>query len=330
MNSIIPKRFQITLVVYPALLIGAAFSIPTAISDESEEKLAVITSEVAQAVQSGTDVKDVLDRLAVNEIREAVDTSVKKIEEKVLTESDFVYLDLSIAMDSFTLTGSDTELMVEGVGVYRLAETPTLFAFNQSSIVRFDDRTTFNTGFGVRKLHKESLILGSNLFYDYETTSGHSRWGLGLELLSDNAEFRTNLYRAITGVRTVDGVNETALDGYDVRFSYMFPFKYQPRLFVTKSKFKDDGSYETKLTDWGLRFPFADHWNLSISRQKQDSKSAQTVGSLTYSIPFGKRSSDIGPTAVSNRLSEKMYMPVERENRIIKKKLNLGVTVSGF
>ena len=99
MNPVVTKRFPINLVASPALLIGAAFSIPTAISDESEAKLAVITSEVAQAVQSGTDVKDVLDRLAVNEIREAVDTSVNKIEEKVLTESDFVYLDLSIAMD---------------------------------------------------------------------------------------------------------------------------------------------------------------------------------------------------------------------------------------
>jgi hypothetical protein len=73
-----------------------------------------------------------------------------------------------------------------------------------------------------------------------------------------------------------------------------------------------------------------------VAQQKKDSTKTKTVASISYSMP-------IGNTAKTKRvmqdgnwdsrikpIREKLYKPVQRENRIMKKAIKLGVTVSGY
>lgn len=309
-----------------AIVVTAISGTVTADTDQS---MRVLTQLASQLV-TGTESTATLEKVANQESNKLVNKKLDGVENQLKDNINLVYLDLKIASDSLGIDGSSSEIMFEGLGVYRLHETETAFVFNQSSINRFDGRTTLNTGIGVRAIRNESLLLGSNLFYDHELDSDHSRWGLGFELLTETASLTTNLYRALSDTRTVDGINEMALDGHDFRFSYRPPVKYHPKLFATDSRFEDNKSYKTEMRDWGIELPLGDHFLFSISSQKQDEKGSQTVSSLTYSLPLWRGASPSSIATQNLQLRDLLYRPVERENRIMKKKLNLGVTISGF
>ena len=80
----------------------------------------------------------------------------------------------------------------------------------------------------------------------------------------------------------------------------------------------------------------ADKLVLGVASQKKKGSSAQTVASISYSIPLGGRAQlakQMQDGVWSTKLKpirEKLYQPVQRENRIMKKAIKLGVTVSGY
>ena len=91
-------------------------------------------------------------------------------------------------------------------------KTITCFCFNQTSVVNFNSRSTFNIGLGARHItDDESLIVGANAFYDYESKSGHKRSSLGFELLTAMFELRANTYNAISGTIVTMVLYETRL-----------------------------------------------------------------------------------------------------------------------
>ena len=131
------------------LLIDAAYN--------SDTPALVITNKVVQLASS------------------AANNKLDEVEKEAVESTDLTHLEITLGTDSLGLD-SGTDTMLEGVGVYRLYESDELFLFNQSSFVLFDDRNTINTGFGVRNINEdETLILGANIFYDYESSSGHAR-----------------------------------------------------------------------------------------------------------------------------------------------------------
>ena len=329
MNAILKRSYWPYL---PAAVLASTLTAPEIASAAlTEADAARIAAKVGQSISDGTDLAQLAQSEIVNQAQTAVDSQLDSVASDVVANSDLVHLELSISLDSFTLNQANPELLIQGVGVYRLYERPNLFIFNQSSLVQFDDGTTLNTGIGVRSIRDDRYILGSNLFYDHELGADHTRWGLGVEFLTDNTEFRSNLYRAISGFRRVNGINEQALDGYDARLSHEAPLPYQPRFFVTTSRFDDGASYNTNLDEWGVTIPFGAHASLSVSHQKQDSRDAEIVGGLSFNLPLGPTVQASQSNASGNSsLRDKLYRPVQRENRIVKKSLNLGVTISGY
>lgn len=102
--------------------------------------------------------------------------------------------------------------------------------FNQTRVSGRDFRTTYNTGFGLRKIFKEQYLAGINTFYDYQDLHQHHRSGIGFELITDRGiEARTNTYLRISNKRLVkdDGVNEyfeSVANGFDWEFGAPFPY----------------------------------------------------------------------------------------------------------
>jgi len=258
------------------------------------------------------------------------------LEDKILSETGFTHLELSLGSDVFGLD-SGTKTQSEVMAVYGLHETSNLFLFNQTSIVNFDSRRTFNIGLGARHItDDETLILGANAFYDYESKSGHKRSSLGFELLTAMLEFRANTYNAISGTIAYNGINETALDGRDMKLTANLPYLYSSNVYYSSGKWKDGLGYETKTKEFGITAEVLPNLFVNVAQQKKDSTKAKTVASISYSIPIGNAAKtkrvmqDGNWDSRMKPIREKLYKPVQRENRIMKKAIKLGVTVSGY
>ena len=209
------------------------------------------------------------------------------LEDKILSETGFTHLELSLGSDVFGLD-SGTKTKSEVMAVYGLHETSNLFLFNQTSIVNFDSRRTFNIGLGARHItDDETLILGANAFYDYESKSGHKRSSLGFELLTAMLEFRANTYNAISGTIAYNGINETALDGRDMKLTANLPYLYSSNVYYSSGKWKDGLGYETKTKEFGITAEVLPNLFVNVAQQKKDSTKAKTVASISYSIPIG-------------------------------------------
>ena len=289
-------------------------------------------NDIGNAADKSEMLKSKVIQLASDTANQALD----EVEKSATEHSDFTHLDITLGTSAFGL-GSNSDGYGEVIGVYRLSESANSFVFNQSSVINQDSRTTLNTGFGIRSINPaETLILGVNAFYDYELSSGHRRASLGIEALTSAFELRANNYQAQSGTVVYNGINETALDGYDYSVAAVLPYFYSSSVFYKKSSWKDDASYITELSEWGIKAEFLPNVVFTIANQKQDQKASKVVGSITYSQSFGgpkgppKQMQDGNWSSSLKPIREKLYKPVERENRIIKKAIKLGVTVSGY
>ena len=277
-------------------------------------------------------VKSEVNALAVN----VANSELDKLEDKVLSTSNFTHFELSVGSDTMGLDKNKSDTKTEAMTVYRLKETGNWFLFNQTSAVSFNDRTTINTGFGARKINDaKTIITGYNIFYDYELDSKHDRVGAGLELLSSIFELRANTYQAMSKALTYNGNTETALDGYDVKLTANLPYFYSSDLYGKLSNSKDDSTYEIKYYEAGLNAEILPNLTLSVAAQhKENSANTEAIASLNYSVPLGlanKAGIAMQEGDWSTKfepIKEKLHRPVERENRIMKKVTSV-VTNSG-
>lgn len=306
-----------------------------AANDALKTEILATAKNTAEAIQ----IDDTSNLLAKETKRvglKLLNQNVDKAESEIVANTGFTHLDLSIGSDIFGLDSNSTSTKTEAMAVYGIYETSNLFFFNQTSLVNFDDRNTVNFGLGVRHINNaETIITGANAFYDHEFDSGHKRSGFGIEFLTSLLEFRANRYVPITGTRLVDSINEKAMSGYDYKLTANLPYFYSSNLYAKQSKFSGDNGYNVDMKEWGLEAEFFENVTFSVANQ-DDNDSDGMVASLRFSIPLnpsknehksyqnGNWSANLKP------IREKLYKPVQRENRILKSKLKLGVTASGF
>ena len=320
-------------------LVIATVCIPIALNAEQsffKDKLPSIVKNIAQGFEDGNAEEAAKNEAATYSLN-AANSALDDFEDNIVATTPFTHLELSLGSDAFGLDTTGTTTKTELLGVLRLHETKNTFLFNQTSITSFDSRTTANTGFGVRYINDdETVIMGANAFYDYELDSKHERTGFGVELLTSLIEMRANQYNAVSGTITHNGINETALDGHDIKISGNLPYFYSSNIYFKQSEFKDGAGYKTKNEEWGIEAEIAPNVTIGIAQQKDGINSEDTVASIRYSVPLGANTAPTkakqdGKWSTSLKpIREKLYKPVQRENRIIKKAIKLGVTVSGY
>ena len=304
-------------------------------SDFLEYKLPSVIKSIAEGAENDAAAGAAREELQKFSV-EMVNSGLNLLEDRLLSTSNFTHLELSLGSDVLGLD-EGTKTKTEAMAVYRLSETDNLFLFNQTSVINFDNRNTFNVGFGARFINdEETMIFGANAFYDYEAKSAHKRTGLGLELLTSILELRANKYNAISGTINYNSLEETALDGQDMKLTANLPYFYSSNVYYSSAKWKLGGGLaDTKTKEMGFEVEVFPNVTFSISQQKKDSTKAQTVASVGYSIPLGvtsKATSTMQDGSWSTNLRpirEKLYKPVQRENRIMKKTIKLKLTVSG-
>ena len=207
--------------------------------------------------------------------------------------------------------------------------------FNQTSLNTHDDDGTINIGLGARKLLNDNKILiGSNLFYDHQFDEGHKRTGVGVEAISSVFDIRGNYYNAISGSKTTSEGSERALDGWDTQLDYHLPGEKDVNIFANLFRFENSATgstYEEKGTKIGAN---ASLGNFIIEGGYLDDN--QNNDAFFGSIKFVVKLGDQGENKTRNYLeytdvSNKLYQPVKRENKIRVVKISKsGVKVGGF
>lgn len=268
-------------------------------------------------------------QLAVNKTNQAINEETQAI----VADSNFDSLEIVLADDS-------SKTSAEIMAVYGLMETPHSYLFNQTSLVNYDSNTTLNLGLGYRTInYNDTLILGINGFYDYELSSKHQRYGMGVEALTSGFQLRSNVYRAESGTITYNSKTQAALHGADTQISYQLPFFYASDVYYKNSRWWDGDTHETKTTETGLSISFTPNLTLNVASQKTDSNASKTVAQLRLSMPIGEQKPYSGEfyNGFNTELQSVRHLlkkPVERENRIKKKSLtspsNFTITASGF
>ena len=209
--------------------------------------------------------------------------------------------------------------------------------FNQTSINTHDGDETINIGFGTRKLlNDNTLILGANAFYDHQLTESHERVGVGAEAISSMFDVRGNYYNALSARRTnSEGTIERALDGWDLRGDYHLPIDHDVNIFVSAFEFEnpeDVSSYKETGNKFGVD---AKVGNFAIEAGYMDDNQENDAyfGNVKYVVNFGSDNQDHSSSNSKSLtdVSDRLYQPVKRENKIRVVKIDAsGVVVGGF
>ena len=209
--------------------------------------------------------------------------------------------------------------------------------FNQTSINTHDGDETINIGFGSRKLlNDNTLMLGANAFYDHQLTESHERVGVGVEAITSDFDLRYNHYSAMSGRRTnAEGTIERALDGWDLRGDYHLPIDHDVNIFVSAFEFENPesvSSYKETGNKIGLD---AKVGNFAIEAGYMDDNQENDAyfGNIKYVVNFGSDNQDHSSSNSKSLtdVSDRLYEPVKRENKIRVVKIDAsGVVVGGF
>ncbi len=133
-------------------------------------------------------------------------------------------------------TDQKTQYFLETVQPLLGTQHNDVVFFNQTRITGEGDRSVYNLGFGLRKIFRQSYLLGINSFYDYQDLHQHSRAGVGVEAITDQGlEARMNSYIRVSRPRLVqeDPFNsyyEKVANGFDWELGA--PLPYMPFLKV--------------------------------------------------------------------------------------------------
>ena len=209
--------------------------------------------------------------------------------------------------------------------------------FNQTSINTHDGDETINIGFGTRRLlNDNTMIFGANAFYDHQLTESHERVGVGVEAITSDFDLRYNHYSAMSGRRTnAEGTIERALDGWDLRGDYHLPIDHDVNIFVSAFEFENPesvSSYKETGNKFGLD---AKVGNFAIEAGYMDDNQENDAyfGNIKYVVNFGSDNQDHSSSNSKSLtdVSDRLYEPVKRENKIRVVKIDAsGVVVGGF
>jgi len=209
--------------------------------------------------------------------------------------------------------------------------------FNQTSINTHDGDETINIGFGTRKLlNDNTIIFGANAFYDHQLTESHERVGVGVEAITSDFDLRYNHYSAMSGRRTnAEGTIERALDGWDLRADYHLPIDHDVNVFVSAFEFENPESVSA-YKETGNKFGVdAKVGNFAIEAGYMDDNQENDAyfGNVKYVVNFGSDNQDHSSSNSKSLadVSDRLYEPVKRENKIRVVKIDAsGVVVGGF
>ena len=288
------------------------------------------TSSLAAELPTKDSLKNSLNNKITSKISQSSSAASEKIETFITGNFENVkYLDFDIQVreklkPSFNIM-SVTELLKIDSGTI----------FNQTSITTHDDDETVNIGLGIRKLLNDNKVLiGSNIFYDQQFTNNHKRTGAGVEAISSVFDIRGNYYNAISGSKNTTEGSERALDGWDTQIDYHLPGEHDVNFFINAFKFENPdkiSTYEEKGNKYGANAKLG-HFLMEAGYMDDNQGGDSYFGSIKFVVNIGEQKENKTRNFLEyTDVSDKLYQPVKRENKIRVVKISTSnVEVGGF
>ncbi|MFT6332560.1 MAG: parallel beta-helix repeat protein, partial [Lentimonas sp.] len=202
-----------------------------------------------------------------------------------------------------------------------------------------------NIGLGFRRKINNELLLGAYAFYDAKSTKNDNKFiqgTFGIEALTINWDFRTNLYLAekdrkntnssivggiyIQGSNIIDGSQsyETNFDGFDIEVGRKMPFLEDLTMSVSYYHFRNN-NVDEKIDGYRARgkYSFFSKNGHSLSLEGQYSydnlRSDEFLGGIKYSYQFGKSGKDNNRKNQLSAIEKRMTAEVIRDVDIVTK-----------
>jgi adhesin/invasin len=259
-----------------------------------------------------------------NNLRQSGENYVSSRIEQSL-ERRFRNLEVEIA----DLDGEDTRFSIFTVQPLYDNQAAGRATFFQGSIIALDENETLNLGLGQRWiLNDGKVIAGLNAFYDNEWDAGHERMSVGAELLTSVGDIRINQYTALSDAETVNGSEETALDGMDMELA--LPLPYLPNSRVHTKSFKWDGEngaddLEGDTLSLRSALPYGFEFEAGTTSYDSSARSDADFVSITFNLArfqqqqYVQQSSLVSDTAYQlTDISARRFEKVRRQNIIVK------------
>ncbi len=276
------------------------------------------------------DIKSKLDGKIYSKLNEFTQNIGEGLAKNLENYENLKYLDYSINLQD------DFKPTIEIQSVSELINYNDGTLFNQINLLSHDQETTINFGIGKRKLvEDETLMLGTNIFLDYQFDESHLRTGIGFEAISNSLDFIANYYNAVSGFKSTEEGREKALDGYDLRLNYHLSKKNNTDLFLELFEWENPNStFEEDGEKFGVS-SLIGNVAIVLGYLNDNRNNDGIFGSVKVVVPLGKQKSknNISQTTNINNLSvrNKLYVPVQRDNKIKVVKISKsGVKISGF
>jgi len=244
----------------------------------------------------------------------------------------------NVEIDITDLDGDDTKFTI--FTLQPLYDNPDAgrSTFFQGGIIALDDADTLNLGLGQRWiLNDGKVIAGLNLFYDNEWDAGHERMSVGGEVLTSVGDFRINSYTALSDTETVDGVDETALDGMDMELALPLPYLPNTRIHAKSFSWEGhDGADDLEGTTTSLRsaLPYGLELEAGSTSYDDDAKEDADFVSLSFNIArFNQQQYVQQPVLVSDKafalidITDRRFEKVRRNNQMVKQVRKQGTVV---
>jgi len=201
----------------------------------------------------------------------------------------------------------------------------TQFSLQTQDVGQNDQRYIGNIGFGYRFLNEDnSLMLGSNIFYDRDLENKHARGSIGFEARGGNLEASLNFYEGISNQDIINTRKEQSLGGYDFNISSQIPYMPWARINYTSYEWDADiASTNTKGTKYGSEVNVSPSLLLGYEYD-ESGNSGDDVSSINLTFVYPPR--DNKPTIVDGLssqaftyadVSEKLNDKVKRNNKLV-------------
>lgn len=225
--------------------------------------------------------------------------------------------------------------------LYQDADKQNTF-FVQASQLRYDMidkyRDTTNVGLGYRRLLLDNqMLVGVNSFFDYEWTYGHQRASVGGELKWAMLDFNANIYRRITGYRSInDGTDTTerVMNGYDTELRSQVPYLPWMRVGARYYRWQSDLAEDTKGWQYSADADITQNLSVEVGWKKDNFNTSQGFAKFVLRLARTERPAMLSDKIVSNQIFEKRDMrtytldKVRRENRIIVERKGAGIIIA--
>ena len=265
-----------------------------------------------------------------SKINEYSQNLAEGLSDKLKQNENLKYFDISLDIQE------NEKPTIEIQSVSKIKEDDDSAFFNQTNLSSYAGETTINLGLGKRKLYKnETVMLGSNVFVDYQFDESHLRNGLGIEAISSVFDLRGNYYNAISGFKNTDEGTEKALDGYDVQLNYHMLGKNVTDLYLNTFEWENPNStFKEKGEKIGITSQIG-NLNFNLGYLNDNKNNDGFFAGIKLVVPLGNTNENKPETRTEAiqyvSVKNKLYIPVKRENKIKVVKISKsGVKISGF